>query len=84
MTVFRWIIAIIAGLLGSGALLAFVVFIASGIDLWIKRARDWRRLAWAASLLLLAPWPAQAQQDDSGAWWGRWAAGWTTRRSCFR
>ena len=51
MTVFRWIIAIIAGLLGSGALLAFVVFIASGIDLWIKRARDWRRLAWAASLL---------------------------------
>jgi hypothetical protein len=51
MTVFRWIIGVIGALLASGALLAFVVFIASGIDLWIERARGLRRLAWAATLL---------------------------------
>ena len=50
MTVFRWMIGLFAALLGAGAVLAFVVFIATGIDLWVRRARNWRRLAWAASL----------------------------------
>ena len=51
MTTFRWIVLGLAALLGAGALLAFAVFVATGIDVWIARARAWRRLAWAASLL---------------------------------
>ena len=50
MTVFRWIIGVIAGLLAAGSLLAFVIFIVADIDVWIERARAWRRLAWAAAL----------------------------------
>ena len=50
MTVFRWIIGVIAAVLASGSLLAFVIFIITDIDVWIKRARAWRRLAWAAAL----------------------------------
>lgn len=50
MTVFRWIIGVIGGVLATGSLLAFVIFIASDIDVWLKRARAWRRLAWATAL----------------------------------
>jgi hypothetical protein len=45
MTIFRWIIGVVAALFASGALLAFAIFIITGIDLWGKRARQWRRLA---------------------------------------
>jgi hypothetical protein len=51
MTIFRWLIGTIGGLLALGALLSFVVFIAADIDLWLKRARKMRRLAWATALL---------------------------------
>lgn len=47
MTIFRWILGVIAGLLGAGSLLAFVIFILADIDLWLKRARHWRRLMMA-------------------------------------
>jgi hypothetical protein len=50
MTAFRWIIGSIGGTLALGSVLAFVVFILSDIDVWLKRARAWRRLAWAAAL----------------------------------
>jgi hypothetical protein len=51
MTIFRWIIGTIAGLLATGAVLSFVIYIAADIDLWLKRARALRRLTWAASLM---------------------------------
>jgi hypothetical protein len=50
MTVFRWIMGGIVGLLGAGALLSLVIFISSGIDLWADRARKLRRVAWAGAL----------------------------------
>lgn len=50
MGVFRWLIGVVFGLLAAGSALAFVVFITSGIDLWIERARAWRRLAFAAAM----------------------------------
>jgi len=50
MTVFRWFIGSVGGLLAAGSLLAFLLFIASGVDVWLKRTRHWRRLAWAVLL----------------------------------
>ncbi len=44
MTAFRWIIGVISAILGAGSVLAFIIFISTGIDLWVKRARNWRRL----------------------------------------
>jgi hypothetical protein len=51
MTVFRWTVGIVAALLGSASAVAFVIYIAADIDIWLDRARAWRRLAWAAVLL---------------------------------
>jgi len=50
MTIFRWIIGVIAGLLALGSVISFVIFIAADIDLWLKRARKLRRLTSAALL----------------------------------
>ncbi|HEV7915625.1 MAG TPA: hypothetical protein VGP22_17805 [Albitalea sp.] len=50
MTVFRWIIGIVMMLLAAGGVASFVIFIATGIDLWIKRAHSLRRLTWATVL----------------------------------
>jgi hypothetical protein len=50
MTIFRWIIGVIAGLLAAGALISFIIFITADIDEWLKRARALRRLAWAMAL----------------------------------
>jgi hypothetical protein len=50
MTIFRWIIGVIAGLLALGSAISFVIFIAADIDLWLKRARNLRRLTSAALL----------------------------------
>jgi hypothetical protein len=44
MTILRWIFGVVAGLLATGSVLAFVIFIVADIDLWLKRARNWRRL----------------------------------------
>lgn len=51
MTVFRSIIGVIAAVLAAGSLLSFVVFISSGIDVWVERARSLRRGTSAALLL---------------------------------
>jgi len=51
MTVFRWIIGVIAAVLAAGSLLSFVVFISTGIDMWVERARSLRRGTSAALLL---------------------------------
>ena len=50
MTVFRWIFGVIAALLAIGSVVSFAIFIAADIDLWLKRARAWRRIAWAIAL----------------------------------
>jgi hypothetical protein len=47
MTIFRWIIGVLAAGLGSGAVLAFLLFIIGGVDVWLERARAWRRLTFA-------------------------------------
>jgi len=51
MTVFRWIIAVVGGLFAAGSLGMFLVYMASGEKLWMKRTRHWRRLAWASALI---------------------------------
>ena len=50
MTIFRWIIGVIAALLASGALISFVLFIAFDINVWLDRARTLRRGVYMALL----------------------------------
>ena len=50
MTVFRWIMGVLAGGLVSVALLCLMVYVSAGIDLWADRARKFGRLAWAVVL----------------------------------
>lgn len=51
MTVIRWILGILALLFGAGSVGAFLIYIFADIDLWLKRARNWRRLFSAVALL---------------------------------
>jgi hypothetical protein len=51
MTIFRWVIGVIAALLASGALISFVLFIAFDINVWLDRARALRRGVYMALLL---------------------------------
>ena len=51
MTVFRWIIGVLSALLAAGALLSFVLFIAFDINVWLERARSFRRGTYMALLL---------------------------------
>ncbi len=51
MTIFRWIIGVIAALLAVGSALSFVLFMAFDINVWLERARTFRRGAYLASLL---------------------------------
>ncbi|CAM5783675.1 hypothetical protein [Rhizobacter fulvus] len=51
MTIFRWVIGVIAALLASGALISFVLFIAFDINVWLDRARTLRRGVYMALLL---------------------------------
>jgi hypothetical protein len=50
MTIFRWIVGVVMGLLAAGTLMAFVIFIVTGIGLWSKRAGHWRRLTVAVAM----------------------------------
>ena len=50
MLIFRWVMGVLVGGLGSLALLCLVVYISSGIDLWADRARQLRQLAWTGAL----------------------------------
>ena len=51
MTIFRWVIGVLAALLASGSLISFLLFIAFDIDLWLQRARTLRRGLYMALLL---------------------------------
>jgi RsiW-degrading membrane proteinase PrsW (M82 family) len=51
MTIFRWIIGVIAALMALGGIVSFGVYVAAGIDLWMERARNFRR--WFSSAVLL-------------------------------
>jgi hypothetical protein len=50
MTILRWILGIVGGLLAAGSVISFVIFILADIDLWLKRARNLRRLFSAVAL----------------------------------
>ena len=51
MTIFRWIIGVIAALLAAGSLLSFGVFLIFDIKVWRKRARTLRRGLYGAGLV---------------------------------
>ena len=51
MTVFRWIIGVIAALMAVGALTSLAINLASDSRLWLERARRFRRWLWLACLL---------------------------------
>ena len=51
MTIFRWIIGVLAPQLATRALLSFVLFVAFDIEVWQRRARTLRRGLYMALLL---------------------------------
>jgi hypothetical protein len=51
MTIFRWIIGVLAALFATGALLSFALFVAFDGELWQQRARTMRRGLYMALLL---------------------------------
>jgi len=50
MTVFRWVVGSIAGLMALGALVSFLVFLGFDIQRWLERARRFRHWTWLALL----------------------------------
>ena len=50
MTVFRWIMGVLAGLLAAGSVLTFVLFMVFDEEGWIARARSLRRGTYLACL----------------------------------
>lgn len=56
MVVFAWVMGSIVALMGGISLLSFAIFIGTGIDLWLKRARLFRRYAFAAMLFWFNVW----------------------------
>ena len=53
MTIFRWVIGIVAGLMALGALASFLLFLGFDIRLWLERARRFRHWTWLALLFWL-------------------------------
>ena len=51
MLIFRWTIGVIGALLALGSIVSFVVYMAAGIDVWLERARQFRRWLSTAALL---------------------------------
>jgi hypothetical protein len=51
MVIFRWIIGVIAALMASGSIVSFVIYVSAGIDVWLDRARQFRRWLSTAALL---------------------------------
>ena len=51
MTIFRWIIGVLAALMALGGIVSLGVYVAAGIDLWMEGARNFRR--WFSSAVLL-------------------------------
>lgn len=56
MNVIHWILGIVAAILATGTALTFIAFIVSGDDLWVKRARMWRRQTSAILLFWFNLW----------------------------
>jgi len=53
MSFLRWTLGIVALLLALGSVISFVIFIVADIPLWLKRARNLRRLTSAVLLFWL-------------------------------
>lgn len=53
MTIFRWIMGVLIGLLAAGSALSFIVFVIADIKLWLQRARNLRRLAFAVFMFYI-------------------------------
>ena len=51
MTIFRWIIGVMSGVMAAGSVLSFVLFMAFDIKVWLQRARTFRRGTYLACLL---------------------------------
>ena len=56
MTIVYWILAVLAAIFATGTAGSFLIFIISGEDLWMKRARNLRRLTSAVLLLMFNLW----------------------------
>jgi hypothetical protein len=52
VTIFRWVVGVIAALMASGALLSLLVYAIFKVDLWLRRARRLRHFTW----LVLLSW----------------------------
>ena len=57
MTVFRWILGVLAGFFAIGAVFGFALFIAFESQIWLERARHWRhyepsRASYASFLMM--------------------------------
>jgi len=50
MTVFRWIVGVIAGLFALGGIFGLALYIGFQSDLWLQRARTFRHLIWVTLL----------------------------------
>ncbi len=50
MTIFRWIVGVIAGLLAVFAVFGFGLFIAFESKIWLERARRFRHWIWVLLL----------------------------------
>ncbi len=51
MVIFRWTIGVIAALMALGSVGSFVIYVSAGIDVWLDRARQFRRWLSTAALL---------------------------------
>ena len=51
MVIFRWTIGLIAALMALGSVGSFVIYVSAGIDVWLDRARQFRRWLSTAALL---------------------------------
>lgn len=51
MTIFRWVVGVLAALLAVGALASLALFLSFDIPIWIERARRLRRWLWLVALL---------------------------------
>jgi hypothetical protein len=50
MTVFRWVVGVIVGLLALGGIFGVGLWLAFESDLWLQRARTFRHLIWVMLL----------------------------------
>ena len=51
MTIFRWIIGVMSGVMAAGSVLSFVLFMAFDIKVWLERARTFRHGLYLSLLL---------------------------------